>query len=69
LFLDPVIITAISYLIARKKKYSDKIVKYDIFQRELINLLSFQLNYSFSTELPNNFNQHIYKSGMHSILM
>lgn len=52
-----------SYLIAKKKFYSEQIAGCDIFQRELINLLSFHFNYQFSTDLPVNFIQHIHKPG------
>lgn len=62
-YLDPVIIMALSYLIAKKKFYSEQIAGCDIFQRELINLLSFHFNYQFSTDLPVNFVQHIHKPG------
>lgn len=62
-YLDPVIIMALSYLIAKKKFYSEQIAGCDIFQRELINLLSFHFNYQFSTDLPINFIQHIHKPG------
>ncbi|XP_060870265.1 protein PFF0380w-like isoform X3 [Metopolophium dirhodum] len=58
---DPVIITAMSFLIAKKKLYSEETVGCDIFQRELINLLSFHFNYTFSIEMPTNFIQHIHK--------
>lgn len=53
-----------SYLIAKKKFYAEQIAGCDIFQRELINLLSFHFNYSFSIDLPVNFIQHIYKPGI-----
>lgn len=63
-FLDPVIIIALSHLIAKKKFYSEQVTGCDIFQRELINLLSVHFNYSFSTDLPANFIQHIHKPGI-----
>lgn len=53
-----------SYLIAKKKFYAEQTVGCDIFQRELINLLSCHFNYSFSTDLPINIIQHIHKPGM-----
>lgn len=53
-----------SYLIAKKKNFSEQTVGPDIFQRELINLLSFHFNYSFDTDIPYNFVQHIHKPGM-----
>ncbi|XP_050058427.1 uncharacterized protein MAL13P1.304-like isoform X3 [Aphis gossypii] len=58
---DPVIITVISYLIAKKKFYSEEIAGCDIFQRELINLLSCHFNYTFTTDMPTNFIQHKHK--------
>lgn len=63
MYLDPVIITVISYLIAKKKFYSEEIAGCDIFQRELINLLSCHFNYTFSTDMPTNFIQHRHKPG------
>ncbi|XP_025412008.1 uncharacterized protein LOC112684613 [Sipha flava] len=59
--IDPVIITVMSYLIAKKKVLSEQTVGRDIFQRELINLLSFHFNYSFNIDMPHNFVQHIHK--------
>lgn len=53
-----------SCLIAKKKSYSKQTVGCDIFQRELINLLSCHFNYSFSTDLPTNFIEHLHKPGM-----
>jgi hypothetical protein len=53
-----------SYLIAKKKVLSEQTVGRDIFQRELINLLSFHFNYSFNIDMPHNFVQHIHKPGM-----
>lgn len=38
----------------------------DIFQRELMNLLSFHFNYNFSVDLPTNFIQHVNKPGKFS---
>ncbi|XP_022179933.1 protein PFF0380w-like isoform X10 [Myzus persicae] len=58
---DPVIITVLSFLIAKKKHYSEETVGCDIFQRELINLLSCHFNYTFSIDMPTNFIQHIHK--------
>ncbi|XP_025198722.1 protein PFF0380w-like [Melanaphis sacchari] len=58
---DPVIITALSYIIAKKKFYSEETVGCDIFQRELINLLSCHFNYTFTTDLPTNLIQHKHK--------
>lgn len=52
-------------MIAKKKYYSEQIVGgCDIFQRELINLLSVYFNYSFSLELPSNLIHHVHKPGM-----
>lgn len=62
-FSDPVIIIVMSYLIAKKKLYSEETVGCDIFQRELINLLSCHFNYKFSIDVPTNFIQHIHKPG------
>lgn len=64
MYSDPVIVTALSYLIAKKKFYAEQTIGYDIFQRELMNLLSCHFNYSFSTDLPIHFIQHIHKTGM-----
>ncbi|XP_050438064.1 putative uncharacterized protein DDB_G0282133 isoform X3 [Adelges cooleyi] len=58
---DPVLVPILSCLIAKQKFYSEQFIGPDIYQRELINLLSFHFNYSFSTELPVNFMQHINK--------
>ncbi|XP_060848746.1 MATH and LRR domain-containing protein PFE0570w-like [Rhopalosiphum padi] len=58
---DPVIITAISYLIAKTKFYSEETIGCDIFQRELINLLSCHFNYTFTIDIPTNFIQHKHK--------
>ncbi|KAL4084433.1 hypothetical protein QTP88_028255 [Uroleucon formosanum] len=52
---------AMSFLIAKKKLYSEETVGCDIFQRELINLLSCHFNYTFSIDMPTNFIQHIHK--------
>lgn len=72
-FLDPVIITAISHLISKKKFYSEQTASCDIYQQELINLLSVYFNYSFTLDFPSNFIQHKHKNGMiinnNSILM
>lgn len=53
-----------SYLIAKKKFYAEQTFGCDIFQRELINLLSCHFNYTFSVDLPINFIQHVHKPGM-----
>ncbi|XP_050522887.1 probable serine/threonine-protein kinase DDB_G0282963 isoform X18 [Daktulosphaira vitifoliae] len=58
---DPVLVSVISCIIAKQKLYSEQIAGCDIFQRELINLLSIHFNYSFNTDLPVNFIQHINK--------
>ncbi|VVC30235.1 Hypothetical protein CINCED_3A011875 [Cinara cedri] len=62
---DPVIIMAISYLIAKRKSYSkiniDATVDHNIYQQELINLLSFYYNYSFTVDLPTNLIKHKHK--------
>lgn len=68
-YLDPVIIMAISYLVAKRKSYSgqiniDEIINYSIYQQEMINLLSFYYNYSFTVDLPINFIQYRYKRGL-----
>lgn len=56
----------LSCLIAKKKLYSEQTVGCDIFQRELINLLSFHFNYTFTVDLPINFIQHVNKPGKFS---
>uniref|UniRef100_A0A2S2NDR8 Uncharacterized protein n=1 Tax=Schizaphis graminum TaxID=13262 RepID=A0A2S2NDR8_SCHGA len=58
---DPVIITVLSYLIAKAKFYSEETIGCDIFQRELINLLSCHFNYTFTIDMPTNFIQHKHK--------
>jgi len=57
-----------SFLIAKKKLYSEQTVGCDIFQRELINLLSCHFNYIFSIDMPTNFIQHIHKPGKFKII-
>jgi len=52
-----------TYLIARKKFYSKEIFGCDIFQQELINLLSVYFNYSFTLDLPCDFFQYVHKPG------
>lgn len=59
----------LSCLIAKKKFYCEQTIGYDIFQRELINLLSFHFNYSFSKDLPTNFMDHSNKPGNLKIVL
>lgn len=56
---------ALTYLIAKKKYYSKKTIGgCDIFQQELINLLSVYFNFSFILDTPSNLIRHVHKPGM-----
>lgn len=56
---------AISYLIAKRKSYKiNATFDHNIYQQELINLLSFYYNDSFTVDFPIDLIKHRHKPGL-----